>query len=183
MTTYYDTPPRWPTLMIAIHWLTAFIVLTVFALALSREFVEVKETRQLLLQLHRYAGIIAFALVLVRIPTRITSKAPDHDFSGLTKLAAAAGHAALYIALAAIPLLGYLLTCARTGHVDFLGVPLPVLLERDRDVAETLELYHSYAGWAMLTIVGLHALAALLHHHVFKDDVLKAMWPRNSQNG
>ena len=89
----------------------------------------------------------------------------------------AVGHGLLYLGLLLLPALGYALACARYGHVDFAGIPLPSLIERDRDLAETLEMVHGWAGWGMLALIGLHAFAALLHHHVFKDNVLRAMLP------
>lgn len=167
----------WPTPVIVIHWITALVVLAVFSLAIGREFVDDKTTRQALLQWHRAAGMTAWALLLLRIPIRLASSKPDHGFSKPMRMATAIGHGLIYLALLATPILGYLLTCARTGHVDFAGFALPVLIERDRDLAESLESCHAVLGWAMLAMVGLHALIALWHHHVARDGVLAAMLP------
>ena len=172
-----DDTSRWPGVVVLIHWLTVLIVLSVFALVFSREFIEDKTTRQWLLHGHWYAGMSAWLLLLVRIPVRLRSTPPDHGLNRLQRVAATAGHGLLYLGLLLLPAVGYALACARYGHVDFAGIPLPALVERDRDLAETLEIVHGWAGWAMLSLVGLHALAALMHHHLFKDDVLRAMLP------
>ena len=66
------------------------------------------------------------------------------------------------------------------GKVDFLGMQLPQLLTKNRDFAETLEPIHGYLGWALLAVIGAHAAAALMHHYVLKDNVLKAMLPTRS---
>jgi cytochrome b561 len=163
-----------------IHWGTVLVVLSAFALVIGREFTDDKAVRQALLQWHRMAGITAWLLLLVRIPLRLSSGRPDHGFSKPMRVSAAAGHGLLYLALLATPLLGYLLTCARTGHVEFAGIVLPSLIGRDRDLAESLESVHSLLGWLMLALIGLHALIAIWHHRVAKDQVLSAMLPRRS---
>jgi cytochrome b561 len=169
------SPAQWPKRVVLIHWLTFLVVLGVFAFVLSREFIESREVRQSLLTLHRYAGLTALVLVLLRIPTRLSAQQPEHGLAPLTRKLAAAGHGLLYLALIATPLLGYALACARTGHVDYFGLPLPVLFGKDRDLADQLEGIHSLLGWAMLALVTLHVAAALWHHLVIKDGVLLSM--------
>jgi cytochrome b561 len=168
---------RWSLPIIVVHWATALVVLSAFALVIGREFGDDKTVRQAMLQWHRMAGITAWLFLLVRIPLRLSSSKPDHGFSKPMRMVAAAGHGFLYLALLATPLLGYLLTCARTGHVEFAGIVLPALIERDRDLAESLESVHSLVGWLMLAMIGLHALIAIWHHRIARDQVLSAMLP------
>ncbi len=170
-------PSRWPSAVGFVHWLTVLIVVSVFALVLSREFIEDKSVRQWLLHGHWYAGMTAWLLLFVRIPVRLGAEPPRHGLPRLQQVLSAAGHGLLYLGLLLLPAVGYALACARYGHVDFAGIALPTFIERDRDLAETLEMVHGWAGWTMLGLIGLHALAALMHHHVFKDDVLRAMLP------
>lgn len=163
-----------------LHWVTALLVLTAFAMIIGREFVEEKALRQTLLTVHRYAGITALLTALLRIPVRALTDKPDHGFDASARLVAAGGHGLLYLALFLTPALGYALMASRFGRVDYFGVNLPVLLARDRDLAETIESIHGYAGWIMLAVIGLHAAVALWHHHVLKDEVLTAMLPARS---
>ena len=37
--------------------------------------------------------------------------------------------------------------------------------------------YHEGAAWLLLGLVGAHAAAALAHHFIKRDDVLRAMLP------
>jgi cytochrome b561 len=169
---------NWPMAVVIVHWLTALAVIGLFSFAIGREFLDDKATRQTLLALHRYTGLTVLLAVLLRIPIRLFSAKPEHNLPKLVRIASAAGHGLLYLGLMAAPILGYLLTCARTGHVDYLGIPLPALIERDRDLADTLGMLHGYLGWTMLALVGVHAAMALWHHYVLKDRVLLAMLPR-----
>jgi cytochrome b561 len=81
----------------------------------------------------------------------------------------------MYTLLLSLPVLGWLLTNARGQPVSLpLFGSLPLLTDRDLDLADTLELVHTWAAWALLA---LHGAAAAWHHHVRRDGVLAAMWP------
>lgn len=172
---------RWHSYLITIHWMTVLLIALVFAMAIGREiFEDDKALRLLMLNWHRYGGSIVFALVLARLPIRLKSDKPQHDLHPAMAFAASAGHLALYGLMLALPVLGYALTATRYGRVDFMGHALPLLLDKNRDLAESLEPIHGYLGWGLLAIIGAHAGAALMHHYVLKDDVLKTMLPRRS---
>lgn len=176
-----SSDPVWPPYIVFLHWLTVLLVLAVFGLALARELIDEQAVRQALLQWHRALGLTAFLLVLLRLPLRLSGSAPDHALPTLTRWLSHAGHGALYLALFGLPTLGYLLTSARMGRVDWFGLNLPALIERDRDLAESIESWHGTLGWVMLALIGLHAAAALWHHHGRKDNVLRSMWPGRRQ--
>lgn len=167
----------WPSAIVFVHWLTVLLVLAVFGLAIAHEWVDEQATRQALLQWHRGLGLSAFALVLLRLSLRLLGAAPDHGLGALGRWLAHIGHGALYLALFGLPTLGYLLTSARTGRVDWFGLSLPALIGRDRDLAESIEGWHGTLGWVMLALIGLHAAMALWHHHGRQDNVLRSMWP------
>ena len=40
------------------------------------------------------------------------------------------------------------------------------------------KLLHAYGAYLLIALVGLHALAALRHHFVLRDDILLRMMPR-----
>jgi cytochrome b561 len=172
--------PRHPRPLIASHWATVLLLLAVFGLALARELVEDKATRDALLQWHRQCGLAAGLLTLLRLQLRTRwPLAPTGEAAGAWQQRAAwAVHVLMYALLLALPLLGWLLTNARGQGVrlPLLGA-LPVLLQRDLDLADQLEDWHGAAGWALAALVALHMAAALWHHWVRRDRVLAAMWP------
>jgi cytochrome b561 len=47
----------------------------------------------------------------------------------------------------------------------------------DRPARRELKEIHNYVAWAIIIVAGLHAAAALYHHYVLKDRVLKRMLP------
>jgi cytochrome b561 len=93
-------------------------------------------------------------------------------------LASRATHLLIYLCLVAMPLLGWAQSSARARHFKLFDVPIPSLVHHDADLAERLGTWHAQLGWVLLGLIGLHALAALYHHYVLRDHVLRAMLPR-----
>lgn len=169
---------NWPAALIAIHWLTVAAVIVGFSAIAAREWLDGDQAmRSALLQIHWSAGLATWLLVALRIPVRLRSRAPSHISPPALTWAAKIGHTLLYIALAGIPTVGYALASARYGAVAIGPLQLPALLPKDRDLAESLQPLHGYAGWIFLGLVVVHAAAALFHHFVLKDEVLRSMRP------
>jgi len=97
--------------------------------------------------------------------------------SRLIRAAAWLTHAALYATLVALPLIGWALSNAEGKPVHLFGLVLPALAADDEDLADRLLLWHQDVAWLLLALVTLHVAAALWHHFVFRDGVLRGMLP------
>ena len=87
-------------------------------------------------------------------------------------------HVGLYVLLFAQPISGWLMTSAQGLQVSWFGFfQLPDLVHRNSELFETLKSTHDNLALALYLIVFLHAAAALKHHFVSKDDVLRRMLP------
>lgn len=85
----------------------------------------------------------------------------------------------LYALIFAVPVSGYFYSLAAGVPVVYLGIfPLPVLIERNQELKEILKEVHYWLNMALLAAVVLHVAAALKHHFVDRDEVLKRMLPR-----
>jgi cytochrome b561 len=92
--------------------------------------------------------------------------------------AAAVSHVLLYVLLLVIPISGWLYSSATGVQVVYLGlVPLPDLVPKDKALATVLQACHVGLNFTLLALVCLHAVAALLHHFVERDTVLRRMLP------
>jgi cytochrome b561 len=91
---------------------------------------------------------------------------------------AAGTHWLLYGLILAMPIAGYLSTTA-TGHaVSFFYLfDLPRLIAPDPALARLAGRTHRSLQWAIYLLVSLHGAAALAHHFVLKDNVLRRMLP------
>jgi cytochrome b561 len=132
------------------------------------------------MQLHRSLGVTVLALTLFRLGWRWHARIPSlpATLSVIQKLAARGTEYLLYVLLLLQPILGILHTNARGRRVDFyfLG-ELPPLIGPDKLLAKQAIAAHDLVAYVLLAVIALHAAAALFHHFVRRDDVLKSMLP------
>ncbi|WP_447737872.1 cytochrome b [Rhodanobacter soli] len=166
--------------MVVLHWLTLFCVVSAVVLILLRDEVAGRAVRQWLLDGHRHFGVLVLLLFVARVALRIRSGKlpPAGNPSPFIRIAAALVHAALYALLLALPVLGWALNDALGKPAHLFGVALPALVSADEDLADELLAWHQDAAWLLLGLVLLHAAAALWHHFVLRDGVLRTMLPK-----
>lgn len=129
---------------------------------------------------HFMLGLLVLLLVLIRIALRLFGSTPPitPQPSALQTLLAKVTHLALYLFMLAMPIAGWMILSAEGAVVPFFGLELPWLVGVDKALAHQIEEVHETVGTIGYFLIGLHALAALVHHHVMKDDTLRRMLPR-----
>jgi cytochrome b561 len=167
------------TPMIWFHWLTALLVTLSFAIAWIRKDIEDLEFRAFWLDVHRTVGFAILALTLVRLVSRfrLGPLSRRADMPRAMWLASRVTHFSIYALLIAMPLLGWAQSSARARHFNLFGAPIPAIVGHDRDMAEVWGWWHEQVGWALLALILLHAMAALFHHYVRRDELVRAMLP------
>lgn len=175
-----DAHPTHPKPIVVGHWVTAALLLLVFSLVLSRDWIDDKTARILLLQAHRAVGLLIGSMAILRLVlrSRLPLATPATPLAMWQLWISRLMQALMYGLLLGLPVLGWLLTNARGQPVSLpvLG-SLPLLTGRDLDLADTLELVHTWAAWGLLALIALHGAAAVWHHHIRRDGVLAAMLP------
>lgn len=174
------SPARHGFWTIALHWSSAAAVLLAALAVLLREVVEEPALRNLLLGLHRQAGLFVMLALVARLVLRFTRGMADFA-TGVPRwmhALALGAHVALYLCLLALPLLGMAASNAHGVQVSLFGLlNLPMLVGDDPDLADQLTDWHAWAAWALLALLLAHVAAALWHHQVRRDGVLAAMLP------
>jgi cytochrome b561 len=164
-----------------LHWTLFLIVLLMYALTFNEDIFARGDPRvDMIWRIHISVGLVMAVLVLWRVALRLGEGAPPEpaDIGWVERMAAQASHLLLYALLIAIPALGILLTWYRGNELSFFGLfTIPAPFPPDRETARTLRELHSLCANAILVVAGLHGLAALWHHFVRRDDVLKRMLP------
>jgi cytochrome b561 len=131
------------------------------------------------LDLHRTIGFLVLGLTLLRLVWRfrVGPLSRRADLPPAIWLASRITHFAIYALLIAMPLLGWAQSSARARHFNLFGVPIPALVAHDRDMADVWGWWHQQVGWALFALILLHATAALFHHYVRRDELVRAMLP------
>src|SRR5271156_2125596 len=95
-----------------LHWLTLFLVVTIFVLAFSINFASTREEAVALIQLHRSFGVTVWAVTLGRLAWRQFARFPNWpaDMPQAMRLVAEGSEYALYALLLPQPILGLLWT-------------------------------------------------------------------------
>ena len=160
------------------HWLL-FLMLT-FMIAAGNFLASMPKGPEKLQAagMHKSFGLVVLALILLRLVWRLVNVTPKdpEGTPAVQNLMAHAMHWALYVLMFAQPLAGILMSQAAGYPVSFFGLfELPVLLDKDPSLAQFFRGAHGTV-WILLVLAVIgHAGAALYHHFVTKDDVLKRM--------
>ncbi|RJG07109.1 cytochrome b [Noviherbaspirillum cavernae] len=166
---------------IVLHWLTALLIVSAFALGVTMvDIPGLTPTKLKYYSWHKWLGVTVLGLACLRILWRLTHAAPAYpgNMPGWQQKAAHALHGLLYLLIFAIPLSGYFYSLAAGVPVVYLGVvPLPVFIDADPELKAVLKQVHYAFNMLLLSAIALHLLAALKHHFIDKDGVLKRMLP------
>lgn len=176
-----SSPARYTSTAIALHWLMAALILGTFAVGIYMHDLPLSPTKLKIYSWHKWAGVTAFLLALVRLAWRATHRPPAFPatMAAWQQRAAHAGHALLYLLMLAIPLTGWLMSSAKGFQTVWFGVlPIPDLLGKDKALGDALHEVHETLNLAMMALVAGHAAVAFKHHFVDRDDILRRMRPR-----
>jgi cytochrome b561 len=173
-TTRYGAVPQ------LIHWLTALFVIVGWLLGQFSDDLP-KHMHPLGLFLHMTLGEGVIALLLIRLFWRVANPPPPAEptpLGRLVTLAAKLSHFALYALLLLVPVLGIIVQLKRGHDLPILGLgtfasPWPA----DRTVARSVLFVHYWSANTLLILAGIHAIAAIVHHSLWKDRTMVRMLP------
>ena len=173
-----DDGTNYDGVAIALHWITALLVVVNFALAETWDYFA-KPTQLWMQSLHISFGVLLAAAIVARLFWRLL---PGHQVPSLevgwVKKASKGTHYLLYALLVTIVVLGFLLQWSRGHPVSLFRLDIPGPFgQQPRPVRHQIQELHNYAAWTIIIIAALHAAAALYHHYAMKDRVLARMFP------
>lgn len=163
---------------IVLHWTTAALVAFLWLSAQVIDWFPQGPARVNMRSVHICVGL---ALTLVLVQRLVWRRLAGAHLApvGRPALARTATivHFLLYVLLVVVVLLGFANEAVR-GDSIFNVFQIPSVAPGDRALRRQVNGYHEVAANAILILAGLHALAALAHHYLWKDEVLRRMWPR-----
>lgn len=175
-----NTSSRYGSLSIGIHWLMLLLFIAVYASIELRSFYpKGSDIREGLKTWHFMLGMLVFALVWLRLAARLSGPAPHirPEPAKWQDLSAKLMHLALYALMIGMPLTGWLLLSASGKTIPFFGLELPALIGANKGLASQIKEIHEFVGTAGYYLIGLHAVAALYHHYIMRDNTLTRMLP------
>lgn len=165
---------------VSLHWLMLLLIVGVYmCIELRVLYPKGSDMRNGLKYWHFMLGLSVWLLTILRLWVRYTNKTPIINPQPLPwqNIASRVVHVLLYILMFSMPILGLLTLNYEGEKVIYFGLRLPVLVAANESMAETIEMIHEWIGVAGYWLISLHALAALFHHYVLRDNTLKRMLP------
>ena len=165
---------------IIFHWLTAAIVVVQFSTAEIWELVEKGPLRYGLFHTHVAFGIALAAILALRIVWRpFFGKLRPVQLPKTQRIAADAFHYLLYFLMTGQIVLGFLLGWSAGNPLHFFDLfDIAALYVVPRELSNTIGELHDYVAWSIVSLAFLHAAAALFHHYIVHDGVLRSMTVR-----
>jgi cytochrome b561 len=162
---------------IQLHWVTAALVGLLSAIAQVIDFFPKGAPKIAVRSVHIILGVVLGVILLARIVWRSRSvRRLPRASDGVVGHAARIVHWALYAGLAAVILLGISNAWAR-GDSIFSLFRIPKLYAGNPLLKPTIENLHKTIANALIILAAAHALAALVHHFILRDGVLRRMLP------
>lgn len=177
-----NTKDTYGLIAVTLHWLVVVVVLGMFGLGLWMvELTYYDDWYRSAPAIHKAVGVLLFLTMVLRLGWRWSNPrpAPLATHSRLERRIAGLAHALLYALLLVVMLSGYLISTADGRAIDVFGlfsVPAAITgLPNQADLAGDL---HLVLAISLVSLAGLHALAALKHHVLDHDRTLLRMLGR-----
>ncbi len=190
------TIDRYNRTAIALHWAIALLIMVNVALGLSADHLPDDWVRPVI-DTHKSIGITVLGLAIMRVLWRSTHRPPPlpRDYPRWERWCAHAAHVALYGAILALPLSGWLHDSAwkdaATHPMSLFGVvPWPRIAWVMRTDPATKELLHDrfgalhlWLGYLLYALFALHVAGALKHQWLDRHAELQRMLPTRRASG
>lgn len=160
----------------ALHWAIALLIIANLATGLLHDPLE---DYVRLMPLHKSLGLTILVLSLARILWRFTWKRPAYPetMSSSEVALAKVVHWVFYALMLIMPLTGWVVTSAGKYPLNWFGlfdVPKFDVVRESATYTLNHEA-HELLGYIFLALVVLHVAAALRHHFVLRDGILRRM--------
>lgn len=163
-----------------LHWAIVALIILQYVLAERAEELPLGSAKIATLAKHKSFGITILMLALIRLVWRWMNPVPKTPTTmpRWQQLASHTSHYGLYVLLFVTPLLGWTMSSARNFPVSWFGMfTLPDLVAPNRSLYEFLNEAHEVGAKLIFVLALIHAAAALKHHFIDKDNVLRRMLP------
>ena len=174
-----STREDWGGVTRTLHWLIALLVVVLATVGWTMKGLPNTPGKAAIYALHKSTGLTVLTLALLRIAWRAwegVRPSQPADMPAWQVRAAAASHVLLYAVLLAMPISGWLFNSAANFPLHWFGLfAVPALSNPDPELKALARFAHEFLFWCLAGLVAVHVAAALHHHYVKRDDVLRRM--------
>lgn len=171
---------QWDVVIRISHWLTLVLIIAAWwAVEMHEEFPKGSDERSLWMGRHVTLGLGLWFLTWFRLGWRLFQPVPAISMPDWQRWLARAVQAGLYLVLLGMPLSMILARQFALRETSFGGLfSLPQLVTtKNPELAEWFAELHEDVFWtALLVLAGVHALGAIYHQVMMKDNLIGRMF-------
>lgn len=170
-------PKNYHPISRAIHWISALSIIGMFGVGWWMvDLSYYSEWYKTAPFWHKSIGVLLGMLTLFRLIWKRVVKSPEIHGTRIEVVAAKAAHHMMYLLLFVIFISGYLISTADGRGIEvFNWFTVPALGELFDNQSDLSGLVHYYAAVTVMILALVHALAAIKHHVIDKDETLRKM--------
>lgn len=177
---------RYDPVAVFLHWTMALAIIAMLFLGLTMENYQPMSLRFTAINFHKALGITILALSVFRLVWRLMNPPPPlpMHMKKWERAAAHAFHWMLYGFMIIMPLSGWLMvSAARKYPIIFFGageapfIPMPADAALTQSIGGLSHETHELLGYGAIALILLHVVAAIKHHVINDDFVLRRMLP------
>lgn len=161
-----------------LHWLIFLLVFVMIIGGFCLGYVP-KEYKGVVYNLHKLTGLTILLLMLIRLGWKMLNVKPmlPADTTVWQRRAERAVHDLLYLLIIVMPLAGWIgsSSAGKAPHIGDISFGLPI--PENEALIGTMFSIHGWVAYGIIALVTVHVVAALYHHYVKKDNVLRRMLP------
>ena len=174
---YRNTSSGYGLIARTLHWGMAIAIVALFALGYwMRGLNYTSAYYQSAPDLHQSAGMVVFALLVFRLFWKVTNSKPHvPTLTRFEHLASVGLQWAFYGLLFVMMIAGYFILTSDGRGFDVFGIVEIPSLYTKKGLEELAGKIHWILAYLIMALAVLHGGAALFHHFVKKDDVLRQM--------
>lgn len=175
---FKDSSNGYGFISILIHWVSALLILFLFGLGVYMvDLTYYDDWYHKGPELHVSLGLVLLLIMLLRIVWRIINPIPvDLPAKPAQQMTAKLVKFVLYLFIFIVITTGYLITTAEGQPASMFNViKFPVITQLSSANVDIAGEVHEYLAWGIIALVILHALGALFHHFVMRDQTLVRM--------
>lgn len=164
----------------ALHWSVAALVLSLLPIGFYMSDLPLGFERFRYVEWHKSLGLAVIALMIGRTLWRIFNPPPalPSELPTWEHRAARLTHYAIYALLFLQTAIGMSMVWAANSPLTFFGwFALPSPISPDPGIKELAKESHELIAFAIIFLVVMHVGAALRHHFVLKNNILRRMLP------
>ncbi len=174
-----NTNERFGLVSILLHWVVALLIIGLIVMGLYMTRIPISAWKLKLFRWHKEFGMLVLFLAFVRIAWRASNALPKLELPVWETIAARSAHYVFYFMMLALPITGLILSSAAGIPGVFFGLfVFPNWVSVNEQVRLLYTQYHAWLAYALIALIFAHVSAALMHHFVNKNQILKRMlWP------